>query len=69
VGVLISPRLGGAIVGVVAKVLAAFGFSAEESVHQVRIMRAMVYGFVSLEIDGGFGLPQSMDETFDRMIA
>jgi len=34
----------------------------------VRIARAGLHGFVSLEAAGGFGLPRDVDRTFDRLI-
>jgi hypothetical protein len=34
----------------------------------VRIGRAMVHGFATLELAGGFGLPQEIDETFHRLL-
>jgi AcrR family transcriptional regulator len=35
-----------------------------EAIHKIRILRAALHGFVSLEAAGGFGLPESVDETF-----
>jgi hypothetical protein len=29
--------------------------------------RSLLHDFVSLELDGGFGLPQDIDETFRRL--
>jgi hypothetical protein len=34
----------------------------------VRMMRATLHGFVSIEAVGGFGLPQSVDATFARLV-
>ncbi|TGL57957.1 TetR/AcrR family transcriptional regulator [Leptospira ognonensis] len=33
-------------------------------VHKIRILRASLHGFVSLEAAEGFGLPESVEETF-----
>jgi AcrR family transcriptional regulator len=41
----------------------------DELVHEVRILRSALHGFVSLEAAGGFGLAQSLDATFERLIA
>lgn len=37
-------------------------------VHAVRAVRAAVHGFVLLETGGGFGLPEDVDVSFDRMV-
>jgi hypothetical protein len=34
----------------------------------VRMLRAALHGFVALEAAGGFGLPQSVDGTFTRLV-
>ena len=34
----------------------------------VRMMRAALHGFVSIETAGGFGIPQSVDATFARLV-
>ena len=31
-------------------------------------MRVVLHGFVALEAGGSFGLPQSLDETFNRVV-
>lgn len=41
----------------------------DELVHQARILRSALHGFVSLEAAGGFGLAQSLDATFERLVA
>lgn len=38
------------------------------AVHQVRVLRSLLHGFVSLELEGGFGLPVALDETFERVV-
>ena len=59
--------LGFAIVQISLKVLSGFDLSDDEAIHQIRIMRATIHGFVSLENSGGFGLPQSIDRSFERL--
>ncbi|MEV5407544.1 WHG domain-containing protein [Thermopolyspora sp. NPDC052614] len=39
-----------------------------ESIHALRAARVIVHGFASLEAAGGFGLPQDLDETYERLI-
>ena len=38
------------------------------AVHAVRQFRAALHGFVTLEAAGGFGLPESVDETFRGLV-
>jgi AcrR family transcriptional regulator len=40
-----------------------------ELVHAARAVRSALHGFVSLEASGGFGLPESVDESFRRLVA
>jgi AcrR family transcriptional regulator len=56
-------------VGVAFAVLEGAGITGEDAVHATRCLRAAVHGFVMLEISGGFGLPESIDESFERMAA
>lgn len=49
-------------------VLQHYGLSAEDEIHAIRALRSIVYGFSSLELAGGFGLPTDVDESFRRML-
>lgn len=49
-------------------VLSAFGIEGDDLVHAARAVRSAVHGFCLLEANGGFGLDQDPDESFDRMI-
>ena len=53
---------------VAVAVVASFGLAGEEALHAVRGLRSLVHGFATLEIAGGFGLPLSLDESFDRLL-
>ncbi len=46
----------------------SFDLTGVEALHAVRMLRSMVHGFATLEVAGGFGLPLSLDESFDRLI-
>jgi AcrR family transcriptional regulator len=59
---------GAAAVGVVAAVLKGYHIDGDDMIDAVRMLRAALYGFVSLEAAGGFGLPQSVDASFERLI-
>jgi len=59
---------GAAAVGLVATVLKGYRIEGTDMIDAVRMLRAALHGFVSMEAAGGFGLPQSVDATFTRMI-
>lgn len=40
-----------------------------DDVHAARAVRAALHGFVTLERAGGFGRPESVDASFDRLLA
>jgi hypothetical protein len=48
--------------------VAALGLYGDDAIHAIRAMRATLHGFVVLERDGGFALPQDLDESFDRTL-
>lgn len=50
-------------------VMASLGLQSEDAVHAVRAFRSMVHGFATLEVAGGFGLPQDCDESFRRLVS
>jgi AcrR family transcriptional regulator len=57
-----------AAVGVVAAVVTGYGITGDDTIHAIRAVRAVLHGFATLETSGGFGLPQSVDETFARLV-
>lgn len=66
-----DPRLQAAedrVVQVALAMIESFGLSGEAAVHAVRALRSVVHGFATLEAAGGFGLPLSLDESFDRLV-
>jgi len=48
--------------------MASLGLQGEAAIHAVRAFRSMIHGFATLEVAGGFGLPQDCDESFHRLI-
>jgi AcrR family transcriptional regulator len=56
-------------VDVVVAVLRGYDLHGDDAIHAVRVVRAALHGFVSLEIDGAFGLPLDRDESFEALIA
>ncbi|OLT30079.1 transcriptional regulator [Nocardiopsis sp. CNR-923] len=55
-------------VEVLTAVLAGFGIGGGQAVHAVRTVRSALHGFVDLETRGGFGLPESVDESFELLV-
>jgi AcrR family transcriptional regulator len=60
-------RAGEQTVGVVTRVLEAYGLEGDMALHAVRILRSLLHGFASLEQKGGFGLPLELEVT-QRML-
>lgn len=48
--------------------LAEVGANEADQVHLTRVFRSALHGFVVLEHGGGFGMPESVDESFRRMV-
>ena len=53
---------------VLRQVLAGYDLSEDDTIHSVRALRVVMHGFTSLEAAGGFGMSQSLDETYLRLI-
>jgi len=61
-------RVADEVVRVVFAVLGGYGLAGDDLVHGTRILRSSLHGFVALEAVGGFGLPESVDETYRRLV-
>ena len=48
--------------------LAEAGVGEEDRIHLARAIRSALHGFVTLEQGGGFGMPESVDESFGRLV-
>jgi AcrR family transcriptional regulator len=59
---------GEAAVAVLLAALDGYRFSESDAVDAIRFLRVVMQGFTTLEAAGGFGLPQSVDGTFTRLI-
>lgn len=57
------------VVRVGLDVMAGFELRDDDAVDAIRAFRAALHGFVALETGGGFGLPLSIDRSFDRLVA
>lgn len=49
-------------------VLADYGLKGVDAVDATRALRSALHGFVTLETVGGFGMPQDIDRSFERLI-
>jgi AcrR family transcriptional regulator len=49
--------------------MSSLGLQGEDAVHGLRAFRSIVHGFATLEVAGGFGLPQDCDESFRRLVS
>jgi AcrR family transcriptional regulator len=56
------------IIGMLAAALGEYRLSDTDMIDAIRMLRAAMHGFVTLETGGGFGIPRSVDATFARMI-
>ncbi len=50
-------------------IMSSLGLNGEDAIHGLRAFRSVVHGFATLEIAGGFGLPQDCDESFRRLVS
>ncbi|MDQ6658856.1 MAG: TetR/AcrR family transcriptional regulator [Actinomycetota bacterium] len=46
-----------------------YGLTGDETIHATRMVRSALHGFVSLEVEGGFGMPQEISTSFERVVA
>jgi AcrR family transcriptional regulator len=58
----------GQVVALMVAVLDGYGLEWEDAIHAVRAIRSALHGFVSLEDEGGFGLPVAVDESYERLV-
>jgi AcrR family transcriptional regulator len=49
-------------------VLAGYGITGPDAIDAIRGLRAAMHGFVALEAAGGFGLAQSVDASYQRLV-
>jgi AcrR family transcriptional regulator len=53
---------------VFSAVLAGYGITGPDAIDAIRGLRAAMHGFVALEEAGGFGMPQSVDASYARLV-
>jgi AcrR family transcriptional regulator len=59
---------GAEVVGLIVAVLRGYGLDGEQAIHAVRAIRSSLHGFVSLEREGGFGLPVAVDGSYEQLV-
>ncbi|WP_191413576.1 TetR/AcrR family transcriptional regulator [Salinibacterium sp. ZJ450] len=55
-------------VRVIASVLRGYAIPSDRMVDAIRAIRSAVHGFVMLELGGGFGMPDDLDDSFDSLV-
>jgi AcrR family transcriptional regulator len=60
---------GGRLLDVVRATLRPWNLDDSEAIHVIRCLRVIAHGFAALESAGGFGLPEDLDQTYERLIA
>jgi len=60
---------GGRLLASLSAVLHGFQLDPGQEIHALRMLRSMVHGFATLEVNGGFQLDTDIDRSFDWMIA
>lgn len=53
---------------VFVSILRGYDLEEDKALHAIRCIRSSLHGFVALEIQGGFGLPLSIDESFEYQL-
>lgn len=56
------------LLGVVLAVLRGYDLEGADLIHAARCLRAAVHGFAVLEASGGFGLPEDLEVSYERLI-
>jgi AcrR family transcriptional regulator len=56
------------LLAVFVAVMRGYGLESAAATHAIRRLRAVVHGFVDLEIGGGFGMPEDIETTYEELI-
>lgn len=59
---------GARLLAVFVAALRDYGLSDSAAVHAVRCLRSAAHGFAALEVSGGFGMPENLDESYEQLI-
>jgi AcrR family transcriptional regulator len=61
-------QAGARLLSLLLSTLRGFGLDGADAIHAARGLRVVVHGFADIEAKGGFGLPENLDETYERLI-
>lgn len=61
-------ELGNELVRIMLLPLRTFGITEEEAIHVLRGLRSLLHGFASIEREGGFGIPLTVDDSIHYMM-
>ncbi len=56
------------VVNIVLATLTYYGLTDDDAIHATRGLRSVAHGFATLEVEGGFGIPLDLDESFRRLV-
>ena len=59
---------GAEVIELILAVLRGYGLDGEPAIHAVRAIRSALHGFVTLEREGGFGLPVNINASYDNLV-
>ncbi|WP_329064929.1 TetR/AcrR family transcriptional regulator [Streptomyces sp. NBC_01429] len=63
-----TAEAGARLIDIITAALRAYGMEDSAAIHAARCLRAAVHGFAVLEAQGGFGLPENLDDSYDLLI-
>lgn len=63
-----AQKAGDGYLSLVTAVLCGYGATGDRAIHTARFIRSSLQGFIDLEVGGGFGLLQSVDESFSVLL-
>lgn len=61
-------RTAARLVAAWAAVMRGYGLQGDDAIHAIRVSRAALHGFVTLERDGGFRMEVAVQESFERLL-
>jgi AcrR family transcriptional regulator len=56
------------VVGALVSVMRGYALEGDAAIHALRGVRAAIYGFVTLEMGGGFGIPLDTGESYEWLL-
>ncbi len=57
------------LIRIIGASLVSYGLPDDSLIDAIRVVRAAVHGFILLELGGGFGLPNSVTQSFEALTA